>query len=128
MRGQNAYQLSFLDNPFKDLRRLKEFADKVKRPPKIIADLSGASPKKEGPIYETPGSSYFNLQAKYKNHQSASQGSIQISEFEIINFLRKATSTAFTIGGIVKLSYQFNINEQRLRALISSVVRERIGR
>jgi hypothetical protein len=128
MRSQSAYQMSFLENPFRDLKRLKKFADKVRRPPDVKPDISGAPPKKEGPINETPDSSNFNLQAKYKNHQSASQGSIQISEFEIIKFLRKASSTTFTVAGILKLSIQFNIDEQRLRGLISSVVREKIGR
>ncbi|RZJ78515.1 MAG: hypothetical protein EOO20_27785 [Chryseobacterium sp.] len=130
MRAQNNFFQTSLGDALLDLRRLKRFASAIKQPPKNIADNNvERSPKKEEPQNdEAPDNSYVNLQAKYKNNQPAILGEAKLSDSEMIKILRRASILSFTARGITNLSVEFNISEDRVRNLISSVCREKYGR
>ena len=123
MRGHNAHQLSFMDSAFGDLRRLKEFADRLKAPPKPKINEEDL-PKEKRPPSETAQNSFTYSQSKYKN----SKATTQAADSEIIRYLSKASFTSFTSRGIIQIAEGFGTSEGHIRSLISSMVTSKYGR
>jgi len=120
MRGFNTHQVSSFDSAFGDLRRLKEFADRLKAPP--IPKLNKEDlPKKGSANDEAPN--FFNLQDKDNKGSSIPQA----PESDIIRYLSKESTTSFTTKGIIQIAEMFGTTEYHIRLLISSLVTDKYG-
>lgn len=116
-------QLKLLDVAFFEIQNLKQFAKKIKAPPKIINDINGDHKKKVCPHQGAHKISSFNLQGKDNEFCEHTVHSTS----EIIRFIEKLSPLDFTNNNIQRISSQLQITEIHFRSLINSVYRNKYG-